>query len=85
MLASGTTGTIATESEALMQDYKAGDMIGSSPKYLTLMQLIATPVGAAAALLLRLDDDGEAPAEKLYRDHSDQHLLRLAGIDPAAG
>jgi uncharacterized oligopeptide transporter (OPT) family protein len=48
MLASGTTGTIATESEALMQDYKAGDMIGSSPKYLTIMQLIATPIGAAA-------------------------------------
>ena len=48
MLASGTTGTIATESEALMQDYKAGDMIGSSPKHLTIMQLIATPVGAAA-------------------------------------
>jgi uncharacterized oligopeptide transporter (OPT) family protein len=48
MLASGTTGTIATESEALMQDYKAGDMIGSSPKYLTFMQLIATPIGAAA-------------------------------------
>lgn len=48
MLASGTTGTIATESEALMQDYKAGDMIGSSPKHLTIMQLMATPVGAAA-------------------------------------
>jgi uncharacterized oligopeptide transporter (OPT) family protein len=48
MLASGTTGTIATESEALMQDYKAGEMIGSSPKYLTIMQLMATPVGAAA-------------------------------------
>ena len=48
MLASGTTGTIAVESEALMQDYKAGHMIGSSPKYLTLMQVIATPVGAAA-------------------------------------
>jgi uncharacterized oligopeptide transporter (OPT) family protein len=48
MLASGTTGTIATESEALMQDYRAGEMIGSSPKYLTYMQLIATPVGAAA-------------------------------------
>src|SRR6266850_3498557 len=48
MLASGTTGTIATESEALMQDYKAGDMIGSSPKNLTIMQLIATPIGAAA-------------------------------------
>jgi uncharacterized oligopeptide transporter (OPT) family protein len=48
MIASGTTGTIAVESEALMQDYKAGDMIGSSPKYLTIMQLLATPVGAAA-------------------------------------
>ena len=31
-----------------MQDYKAGDMIGSSPKYLTIMQLLGTPVGAAA-------------------------------------
>jgi uncharacterized oligopeptide transporter (OPT) family protein len=48
MLASGTAGTIATDSEALMQDYRAGYMIGSSPKYLTYMQLIATPVGAAA-------------------------------------
>lgn len=48
MLASGTTGTIAVESEALMQDYKAGHMIGSSPKYLTIMQVLATPVGAAA-------------------------------------
>src|SRR5205085_7233332 len=41
MVASGTTGTIAVESEALMQDYKAGYMIGSTPKYLTIMQLIA--------------------------------------------
>src|SRR2546426_2625072 len=48
MLASGTTGTIAVESEALMQDYKAGYMIGSSPKNLTIMQLLATPIGAAA-------------------------------------
>jgi len=48
MLASGTTGTIAVESEALMQDYRAGHMIGSSPKYLTIMQVLATPVGAAA-------------------------------------
>jgi putative OPT family oligopeptide transporter len=48
MVASGTTGTIAIESEALMQDYRAGYMIGSSPKNLTIMQLIATPVGAAA-------------------------------------
>src|SRR5678815_4038195 len=31
-----------------MQDYKAGYMIGSSPKSMTIMQLIGTPVGAAA-------------------------------------
>jgi uncharacterized oligopeptide transporter (OPT) family protein len=48
MVASGTTGTIAVESEAIMQDYKAGDMVGSSPRFLTYMQLLATPVGAAA-------------------------------------
>lgn len=48
MVASGTTGTIAIESEAIMQDFKAGDMVGSSPRYLTYMQLLATPLGAAA-------------------------------------
>lgn len=48
MIASGTTGTIAIDSEAIMQDFKAGHMIGSTPKYLTYMQLLATPIGAAA-------------------------------------
>ena len=31
-----------------MQDYKGGDMIGSTPRNLTIMQLIGAPVGAAA-------------------------------------
>jgi uncharacterized oligopeptide transporter (OPT) family protein len=48
MVASGTTGTIASESEGLMQDYRAGQMVGTSPRNLTFMQLLATPVGAAA-------------------------------------
>jgi uncharacterized oligopeptide transporter (OPT) family protein len=48
MVASGTTGTIATSSEAIMQDYKAGHIIGTKPRNLTIMQLIAVPVGAAA-------------------------------------
>jgi uncharacterized oligopeptide transporter (OPT) family protein len=46
MTASGTTGTVATCSEAIMQDYKAGDMIGSTPRYLAIAQLLAVPVGA---------------------------------------
>jgi putative OPT family oligopeptide transporter len=45
---SGTTGTIAVQSEAIMQDYKAGHLIGSTPRYLTYSQLIAAPIGAAA-------------------------------------
>jgi uncharacterized oligopeptide transporter (OPT) family protein len=48
MGASGTTGTIATASESIMLDYKAAHMLGTSPRYLTYMQLLATPVGAAA-------------------------------------
>ena len=48
MVASGTTGTIATSSEAIMQDYKCGEIIGTKPRSLTIMQLIAVPVGAAA-------------------------------------
>ena len=52
MAASGTTGTIAAESEGLMQDYKTGYLIGSSPRHLTYAQLIATPVGEAAVSLM---------------------------------
>jgi len=48
MVASGTTGTIATSSEAIMQDYRCGQIIGTKPRNLTIMQLLAVPVGAAA-------------------------------------
>jgi uncharacterized oligopeptide transporter (OPT) family protein len=47
MAASGITGSIAAQSEGLMQDYKTGYMIGSTPRYLTFAQLLAVPVGAA--------------------------------------
>jgi uncharacterized oligopeptide transporter (OPT) family protein len=48
MVASGTTGTVATSSESIMQDYRAGEIIGSRPRNLTIMQLLAVPIGAAA-------------------------------------
>jgi len=48
LAASGTTGTIAVQSEAIMQDYKAGHIIGSTPRFLTYSQLIAAPIGALA-------------------------------------
>jgi uncharacterized oligopeptide transporter (OPT) family protein len=52
LAASGTTGSIASQSEGLMQDYKTGHMIGSTPRFLTYAQLIACPVGAAAVALI---------------------------------
>lgn len=48
MVASGVTGSVSAESEGLIQDYKAGYILGTTPKYLTYMQLMAIPVGAAA-------------------------------------
>ncbi len=48
MVSSGVTGSIASESEGLIQSYKTGHMIGSTPRYLTYAQLLAVPIGAAA-------------------------------------
>ena len=48
MVSSGTTAAVAAESEGLMQDFRAGQMINSTPRILTYMQLIAVPVGALA-------------------------------------
>ena len=48
MVSSGITGAVAAESEGLMQDFRAGQMIGSTPRMLTYMQLVAVPVGALA-------------------------------------
>jgi uncharacterized oligopeptide transporter (OPT) family protein len=52
MSSSGLTGTIAVTSEALMQDFKAGQIIGSNPRNLTIAQLIAAPVGSLATALV---------------------------------
>jgi len=52
MVSSGITGAVAAESEGLMQDYKVGWIIGSTPRILTYMQLIAVPVGALALALM---------------------------------
>jgi uncharacterized oligopeptide transporter (OPT) family protein len=46
MTSSGVTGSIVAQSEGIMQNYKTGHMIGSTPRYLTWAQLMAVPVGA---------------------------------------
>ena len=52
MSSSGLTGTIAVTSEALMQDFKAGQLVKSNPRNLTIAQLIAAPVGAIATAIV---------------------------------
>ncbi len=52
MSSSGLTGTIAVTSEALMQDYKSGQVIGSNPRHLTIAQLIAAPVGSICTAII---------------------------------
>lgn len=52
MSSSGLTGTIAVQSEALMQDYRAGKIVGSNNRLLTYAQLIAAPIGAAAVAVI---------------------------------
>jgi uncharacterized oligopeptide transporter (OPT) family protein len=52
MSSSGLTGTIAVTSEALMQDFKAGQLLGSNSRSLTIAQLIAAPVGSIATAVV---------------------------------
>lgn len=52
MIASGMSGTVAGNGEALMQDFKTGKLLGSSNRNLTILQLIAVPIGAAAVAVI---------------------------------
>ncbi|MGA2953913.1 MAG: OPT/YSL family transporter [Caulobacteraceae bacterium] len=51
-MSNGITGTIAVTSEGLIQDYKAGWMIGSTPRSMTIAQLMGAPIGAAAVAMV---------------------------------
>jgi len=51
VMGAGTAGTIAVTSEGLIQDYKAGHLIGSSPRAMFIAQVMGAPIGAAALAL----------------------------------
>ncbi|HLY79662.1 MAG TPA: OPT/YSL family transporter, partial [Caulobacteraceae bacterium] len=48
VIPSGTTGTVASTSDGLMQDYRAGYIIGSTPRSMFIAQIFGAPIGAAA-------------------------------------
>jgi uncharacterized oligopeptide transporter (OPT) family protein len=51
MIGSGMSGAIAANGEHLMQDYRAGKIVGSTNRNLTYLQLIGVPVGALAVAI----------------------------------
>ncbi|HXN54853.1 MAG TPA: OPT/YSL family transporter [Myxococcales bacterium] len=52
MVGSGMSGAVAANGEHLMQDYRAGKIVGSTNRNLTLLQLIGVPIGAAAVAIV---------------------------------
>ena len=46
MIGSGMSGAVAANGEHLMQDYRAGKIVGSTNRNLTILQLIGVPIGA---------------------------------------
>ncbi|HZX97721.1 MAG TPA: OPT/YSL family transporter [Myxococcales bacterium] len=51
MIGSGMSGAVAANGEHLMQDYRAGKIVGSTNRNLTILQLIGVPVGALAVAI----------------------------------
>jgi len=51
MIGSGMSGTVAANGEHLMQDFRAGKMVGSNNKNLTIVQLMAVPIGSGAVAI----------------------------------
>jgi uncharacterized oligopeptide transporter (OPT) family protein len=86
---SGAAGTIASTSEGLMQDYRAGYIIGSTPRSMFIAQIIGAPIGAAALaftypLLVKtyglVGDHAQLAAPGSRRTAAFAQLL-VAGID----
>lgn len=83
MVASGMSGTVAGCGEQLMQDYRAGKIVGSTNRHLTYMQLIATPVGAAAVALaypLLKHQYGIGPARYGISEEAAKHASNAKGL-----
>jgi uncharacterized oligopeptide transporter (OPT) family protein len=52
MIGSGMSGSVAANGEHLMQDFRTGKMVGSNNKNLTIVQLLAVPIGAGSVAII---------------------------------
>jgi uncharacterized oligopeptide transporter (OPT) family protein len=52
LIAAGMAGSCNSQGQGTIQDYKTGQIIGSTPRILTWVQLGAVPIGAAAVAVM---------------------------------
>jgi hypothetical protein len=52
LIAAGMAGSCNAQGEGTIQDYKTGQILGSTPRVLTWVQLAAVPIGAAAVAIM---------------------------------
>ena len=52
LVAAGMAGNINSQGEGLMQVFKTGKLVGSTPRVLTWVQFCAVPIGAAAVAIM---------------------------------
>ncbi len=52
LVAAGMAGNINSQGEGLMQVFKTGKLVGSTPRILTWVQFWAVPIGAAAVAIM---------------------------------
>ncbi|MEW5796034.1 MAG: OPT/YSL family transporter [Candidatus Zixiibacteriota bacterium] len=52
LVAAGMSGNINSQGEGLMQVFKTGKLVGSTPRVLTWVQFWAVPIGAAAVAIM---------------------------------
>ncbi|HEX5272059.1 MAG TPA: OPT/YSL family transporter [Gemmataceae bacterium] len=52
LIAGGMAGSCSAQGGGTIQDYKTGQIIGSTPRVLTWVQLAAVPIGAAAVAVM---------------------------------
>jgi len=52
LIAAGMSGSCNSQGQGTIQDYKTGQIIGSTPRILTWVQLGAVPIGAAAVAIV---------------------------------
>ncbi len=52
LVGAGMAGSIASNSTGTIQDYRTGQIVGSTPRILTWVQLAAVPIGAAAVAIM---------------------------------